>query len=329
MPAEWEPHKATWMAFPHNRGDWPGKYEAALQTWVEIVRVLSEHEPVNILVSTKHEDRCVAILRENHALDYLNIALYNFPTDRSWVRDTAPIFTETAAILFQFNGWSKYKNHKQDARVAARICHFANTLPVVTAEYCGNRVVLEGGAIDVNGAGMLMATKECLLSKVQERNADITREGYEYLFEHYLGINRVIWLEGGIESDDTHGHIDDVARFVGPNTVLAAIEHNTADPNHAVLAKNLEILHDAGLTVCQIPMPSPVYYNGERLPASYCNFYVANEVVLVCVFNDNMDSVVISIIKECFPDRKVIGIYCRDYVLGLGTIHCSTMQQPA
>jgi agmatine deiminase len=327
MPAEWEQHSKTWMAFPPNKPDWPGKYESALQTWIEIVRVLARHEQVNILVcGVMNQRKCVDMLNDAHVnMEYVTQSLC--PITRCWVRNTAPIFVHstantTGALLFEYNGRKKYANYQLDERVGSAISNAAGIPAYYPENGADKHIVLEGGAIDVNGCGALLTTKDLL--KVQQ---SAYKEKYERVFKQYLGIHTTIWLESNIKGS-ANGHIDNVARFVGPNDVLATSELNREDPNHAILAENSKTLRATNLTVRQIPMPSPVYYKGNRLPASYLNFYIGNSVILVPAFNDPLDSTARSIIGECFPERNAVGIYCRDYILGGGGIHCSTMQQP-
>ncbi len=328
MPAEWEPHEATWIAWPHEETDWPGKFEPIPWVYGDIVRVLSEVERVRILAQDR-ERRAEAeeILRKSGA----NLAAVNFceiTTDRSWCRDFCPIFVkrpgEVAVTNWIFNAWAKYENWERD-----------NAVPPVVAQRLGMRafepgIVLESGSIDVNGAGVLMTTEECLLSDVQARNPGMSRGELERMLGEYLGVRRFIWLKNGIAGDDTHGHIDDLARFTDAETIVTVVEDDPKEVNYAPLQENLELLQRLeDFRIVTLPMPSPVYFDGQRLPASYANFYVANGVVLVPVFQDSQDRVALNTIAELFPNRRVIGIGCRDLVLGLGTLHCMTQQQPA
>ena len=344
MPAEWEPHEATWLAWPHNVEDWPGKFQVIPWVYAEIVRLLSARERVHILVDdVRAEERAHSILeRAGATLD--RVSFYLWPTDRSWTRDTGPIFVRNAegrvaVTNWQFNAWAKYSDWHLDDKIPGRVTKLLG-LPewkpaVALVDGSMRRLVLEGGSIDVNGDGFLLATEECLLSKVQERNPGVSREQLERAFHEYLGIDRVIWLNRGIAGDDTHGHIDDIARFVGPSTIIAAVEPNTSDPNHAPLAENLARLRAARtldckqFTLVELPMPRPVVFRGQRLPASYANFYIANGLVLVPTFHDPNDRLALNILSEVFPGREVIGIHSVDLVWGLGTLHCMTQQQPA
>jgi agmatine deiminase len=289
----------------------------------EIVRVLSRQEQVCILVQdAAHEQRARRILtKAGVAPD--RVDFFRIPTDRAWLRDSAPIFVTNAegrklATHWKFNGWAKYPNHRRDDRVAPRIAE-AVGLPEYAVVIDGREIVMEGGAIDVDGAGTLMATEECLLSDVQARNPGLEREAIERIFADVLGIQRVLWLGRGIAGDDTHGHIDDLARFVAPGRVLLCQEDDPRDPNHEPLKENLDRLTAAGIAVIPLPM---------RVPASYANFYIANGTVMVPTFNDPRDREALGIIAECFPDREVVGIHSVDLVWGLGTLHCATMQEP-
>lgn len=338
MPAEWEPHAATWIAWPHEPSDWPGKFEAIPHLYCEIVRILSRFEDVRILIPRALRPEARALLKLAGAWNG-RVSFVTAPTDRSWTRDYCPTFVKDAegrklAVKWRFNGWAKYPNWENDDRageLAARAAGVRTSLPV----WNGRRVVLEGGSIDVNGQGLLLTTEECLLSRVQQRNPGLSREQYEALFEGWLGVRKTIWLNRGIVGDDTHGHVDDIARFVGPNTVVAAVEKDRTDPNYQPLQENLERLRRsrnlAGkpLRVIPLPMPGPVEYGRQRLPASYVNFYVLNGAVLVPTFQDKSDKEALHALQRVFAGRQVIGIHGVDLVLGLGTLHCMTMQEPA
>lgn len=328
MPAEWEPHEATWIAWPHEKSDWPGKFAPIPWLYGEIVRQLARVERVRILVEDADaEERVRRTLKKSHA-DLTAIDFYHCSTDRSWTRDTCPIFVrnrdgQAEVSHWRFNGWAKYPNYRNDARVPAFV---ARALKLHRWE---TGLVLEGGAIDVNGAGKLLATEECLLSEVQARNPGLTRGDLEMAFQRYLGVSEVIWLNRGIAGDDTHGHIDDLARFTERDTVVMVVEPDKSDQNHEPLKENLALLRARrDLHVVTLPMPEPVYFAGQRLPASYANFYIANDLVLVPLFADPNDAVALGTLGRLFRGRKVVGIPCRDLVLGLGTLHCMTQQQP-
>jgi len=339
MPAEWEPHEGTWLGWPHELTDWPGKFAPIPWAFAEIVRHLARVERVFLFVENRAaESRVRAILKKSHVnLD--NVTFFRVPTDRGWMRDSGPICVKNATgdVAFNnfiFNGWAKYSNHKKDAQIIARANKSLKNelfLPV----HNGRRVILEGGSIDVNGAGTLLTTEECLQSKIQERNPGFTRADYEQVFRNQFGVSHVVWLKNGIAGDDTHGHVDDLSRFVNETTVLTIAEENKADENYAHLQENLAILKQSKsqggkqLRVEELPMPAPVYFGKYRLPASYANFYIANKLVLVPVFNDPNDRIALNTLAKYFFDREVVGVYCRDLVLGLGTIHCMTQQIPA
>ncbi len=338
MPAEWELHEATWIAWPHNKKDWPGKFAPIPWVYGEIVRHLHTGENIHILVNdAAHEKRARSVLAKA-AVDFSRIRCFRITTDRVWTRDSGPIFVvnprgQVAMTDWHFNAWAKYDNWRLDDRVPERINKYlklASWQPTVR----GQRVVLEGGSIDVNGHGMLLTTEECLLSPIQSRNPSLTRSEIEQVLADYLGIRRVVWLNRGIVGDDTHGHVDDLARFVGPHTVVTVIEPNQADENHEPLQENLTRLREVrdldgnALDVRTLPMPAPLIFAGQRLPASYANFYIGNEKVLVPTFNDPNDRVALEILAELFPERTVVGIHAVDLVWGFGTLHCMTQQQP-
>ena len=336
MPAEWEPHAATWLAWPHEKTDWPGKFAPIPWLYGEIVARLARMERVRILCDDPAAVR--RVLKKCHA-DLNAIDLLEFPTDRSWTRDTCAIFVRGAkgkllATDWQFNGWAKYDNWRNDDLAPAFLA-WSLGIDAVQPVLGKRRIVLEGGSIEVNGCGAMLTTEECLLSGVQARNPGLSRKQLEQVFARYLGVSKVLWLRNGIHGDDTHGHIDDLARFVNPTTVVVASEHDPLDPNFEPLRENLELLREmtdqAGnpLTIHTLPMPRPVWFAGQRLPASYANFYIANRMVLVPTFNDPNDRVALNTLAHLFPDREVVGIACTDLVLGLGTLHCMTQQEPA
>ena len=338
MPAEWEPHEATWLGWPHEATDWPGKFAAIPWAFSEIVRHLARVERVFLLVETRATKRRVRSMLEKSGASVDAVEFLIIPTDRGWMRDSGPICVcnesgEVAFNHFKFNGWAKYSNHKKDAAVVARANE--NCRRLWQPQHKGRRVVLEGGSIDVNGCGTLLTTEECLLSKVQERNPGLTKEDYARVFLEYLGVSNVLWLKSGIAGDDTHGHVDDLTRFVNPTTVVTIVETDSKDVNYAPLQENLALLKTMKdqdgkpLQVETLPMPEPLFFDDFRLPASYANFYIANRLVLVPTFNDSNDRVALNTLARLFPDRQVVGIPCRDLVLGLGTIHCMTQQQPS
>jgi agmatine deiminase len=342
MPAEWEPHAATWIAWPHNRSDWPGKFAPIPWVYGEIVRRIAPGESVRILVNSREHEAQPRRVLGKVGVDPSQIEFLRFPTNRGWTRDSGPLFLrkdgprpELAIARFQFNAWAKYPDWKKDERIPARAARRLK-LPVFEARVAGRPVVLEGGSVDVNGCGTVITTEECLLdSAVQARNPGLSRTDLEGVLRDYLGTPNVLWLGKGIAGDDTHGHVDDVCRFVNPGTVVLCREANPVDPNYRPLAENRERLQDmrtesgAKLEVVDLPMPAPLSFAGQRLPASYANFYIANSAVLVPTFNDPNDRVALGILSELFSDQPVIGIHAVDLVWGLGTLHCLTQQQPA
>jgi agmatine deiminase len=341
MPAEWEPHASTWLAWPHFRGDWPGKFDPIPWVYAEIIRNLARHERVNLVVQSEREEkRARAVLEQADALSD-NVCFHRWRTDRVWTRDSGCIFltpsvenNDALALHFQFNAWAKYDNYKHDARLGTRMAKAVGAR-VVHPLHGEERIVLEGGSIDVNGRGTLLTTEECLLSTTQQRNPSMDRAAYEQMFADYFGIRSVIWLGEGIEGDDTHGHVDDLARFVAPDTVVTMVEPNAQRENYSALQHNLGRLKAARdqdgerLNVVEIPMPRPVVFEGRQLPASYANFYIANGIVLVSVFNDPNDRIALNTLAELFPSREIVPIYSGDLIWGFGALHCMTQQEPA
>ncbi len=341
MPAEWEPHKATWLSWPHNPTDWPGKMSSTQKIYAELTQKLADVEEVCILVnSERHEMRARSYLKQAQA-DLANIHFYHISTNRSWIRDYGPMFVADnrtkmklkRIMRFRFNGWARYPAHQKDNNVPTELAHRLN-LKMISAKWKKVPLVLEGGSIDVNGLGTLITTEECLLDqKIQPRNPGITKSELEKLFRMYLGITNVIWLNRGIEGDDTHGHVDDICRFVDKRTMVLAMETNSSDLNSSILAENLERLKQVRLengsrpAVVTLPMPRPIYFKKWRLPASYANFYIANKIVLVPVFNDTADQKALGILADLFPTRDVIGIHALDLLIGLGGLHCITLQE--
>ncbi len=387
MPAEWEPHQATWLAWPHYHGDWPGKFEPIPWVYTEIIRNLARHERVELIVNNAAAERQASkLLHQANAL-VKNVRFHRWPTNRVWLRDSGCIFVKcpcgagapargcqhrnpvakrrhslaphvsagevairgnkvpsgTAltpddgillATKFRFNAWAKYSNYRHDEKIGSLMANAAGSHEIRPTHH-STRVVLEGGSIDVNGQGTLLTTEECLLSKVQQRNPGMSRKDYETLFTNYLGAQHVIWLGKGIHGDDTHGHVDDLTRFVAPGTVVTMVENNPKDVNHKPLQANLRRLQAATdqdgkpLNIVELPMPGPVVFEQRRLPASYANFYIANGIVLVPVFNDPNDRIAMNTLAALFPTREVVPIYSGDLIWGLGTMHCMTQQQPS
>jgi agmatine deiminase len=342
MPAEWEEHEATWLAWPHNSDDWPGKLTTIPWVYGEIVRKLCPGETIRIIVNSKAHESSARRVLKRVGVDFSRIEFFHFPTDRGWTRDSGPMFVrhdepprEVAVNDFQFNGWARYKNWKKDAKIHARAAR-ALRLRLFHAQVSGKPFVLEGGAIDVNGRGTLLTTEECLLDQeTQVRNPGLSREDVEQALRNWLGVSKILWLGRGIAGDDTHGHIDDLARFVNERTIVVCEEKNPLDVNYRPLNENQERLRGMRLEdgsrpeVVTLPMPGRLFFDGTRLPASYANFYFANEAVLVPTFNDPNDRIALGILSELIPDRPVVGIHAVDLVLGFGTLHCMTQQQPA
>ena len=345
MPAEWEPHQATWLGWPHHATDWPGKLDTIRWVYGEIVRKIAPGEILRILVDNKSQEKSALNYLKSAGTEANRIKFVKHPTNRGWTRDSGPMFvrrkiggknrTETAITHFHFNAWAKYNDWQKDRRVpetAARLLR----KPLFHAEYKGRHFVLEGGGIEVNGRGTLLTTEECYLDpKVQVRNPGLGRKAIEETLEKYLGVTNVLWLAGGPVGDDTHGHIDDICRFVNRNTLVLIKEKNRGDANYPMLAENWDRVQDFRLedgtrpTVVALPMPAPLYFDGCRLPASYANFYISNAAVLVPTFNDPNDRIALGTLAELFKDRPVVGIHAVDLVLGFGTLHCLTQQQPA
>jgi len=342
FPAEWTPHRATWIGWCYNKNDFPGKIATIHWVYGEITRKLIEAgERVAILVQNeRHEAKARGVLRKVGA-DFSKIEFYRFPHDRGWMRDSGPMFVkneatrETAVIKFKFNAWAKYPDWELDNQVAVKFAK-QEKRRIFHVEYKKREVVLEGGAIDLNGAGTILTTEECLLDdEIQVRNPNLTRADYEKVFAENLGAPHSIWLNKGIVGDDTHGHVDDFCRFTDAQTIVLAEEKNERDANHRILEENRERLESARLEngakpeIVRLPMPAPLVFAGVRLPASYANFYIANEAVLVPTFNDENDRLALGILAELFPSRKIVGIHAVDLVWGLGTLHCLSQQEPA
>jgi agmatine deiminase len=397
MPAEWALHEATWLAWPHERTDWPGKFAPIPWVYADIVRHLARVERVRILAQDRDEERAARRILQKIGAELAAVEFFVAPTNRGWTRDFGAIFLkrctapdrlnreilrsaapahakaaraggpgfaqndseataapsdvilrsaatknlsfvpdspDVAATKWRFNAWAKYDDWQKDNAAMRRVLP---KLKIRTWEpqYRGRPVVLEGGSIDANGAGMLLTTEECLLSSEQARNPGFTRADWEAIFRDYLGATNVLWLGRGIAGDDTHGHVDDLARFANATTVVTVVESDRSDANYEPLQENLarlrEMRDEGGrpLGVETLPMPRPVWFDGQRLPASYANFYIANKIVLVPTFSDPNDRAALNTLAALFPDREVIGIAARDLVLGLGTLHCMTQQQPA
>ncbi|MBV8773676.1 MAG: agmatine deiminase family protein [Deltaproteobacteria bacterium] len=344
MPAEWEPHLATYLVWPHNRDTWPGRFDLVPPIFAEMAAAISHFEPVRILVRDSAKilevvrmiNAASGLDRQPHRMD--RIEILPIGTNDSWIRDYGPIFLNRLtsrehgpmqiAVDWRFNSWGdKYGP-----------CHLDDVVPQRLGEYYGFEVVeppmvLEGGSVDVNGAGILLSTESCLLNK--NRNPSMDRCEIEENLRLYLGVARVLWLGDGIAGDDTDGHVDDLARFTAANTIVTIVEDDPADANYAPLQDNLARLRamrnqdGTPFTIATLPMPTPLYSEGVRLPASYANFYIANGAVLVPSFGCAADAISQRTLASLFPDRRIVPIPCADLVWGLGAIHCLTQQHPA
>jgi len=335
MPAEWSRHRATWLSWPHNQETWPSYLEQVREVWVRMVCALAPHERVYLLVNDQQtEQDVITRLRLVHAA-MENVTLLKIPTIDVWMRDYGPTFltrdageNPLACNDWIFNGWGgKYPAYEEDERVAREI---ASLLRVPVFDH---KIVLEGGSIEVNGAGTCLTTEQCLLNR--NRNPHLSQADIELFLENSLGVSHTIWLGEGIVGDDTDGHIDDIARFVDPRTVVCIVEDDADDENYRFLQEDRERLQNATdqdghkLSIVTLPCPSAVFFDGSRLPASYANFYIANEVVLVPIFDDRRDAEALGILQELFSTRIVVGLRCNEVVAGLGAIHCVTQQEPA
>ena len=346
FPAEWEKHEATWLGWPHNASDWPGKFETIPWVYGEMVRKISAGEKINLIVRHKADENFARRVFKHVGVDLRKIQFVTHPTNRGWTRDTGPIFVkrkkETAIVHFHFNGWAKYDNWRKDTRVpetAARILGkklFHAVASTQNSKFKIQNFVIEGGGIELNGRGTLISTEECYLDpKIQVRNPGLGKTEIETTLKNYLGVKNIFWLAKGPKGDDTHGHIDDICRFVNAKTLVLVRERNPRDENYQPLAENWERIQDLRLEdggkpeVVELPMPSPLYFDGVRLPASYANFYICNAAVIVPTFNDPNDRMALGILGELFRDRPVVGINAVDLVWGFGSLHCLTQQQPA
>jgi agmatine deiminase len=340
-PAEWERHDATWIAWPHHEPDWPGKFEPIPWVYAEIVRTLHRHERVEVLFSTATVRDSALRCLNAHGVDVARVGLHLCPTDRVWLRDSAPTAVQSGTgavelVRWGFNAWAKYDNYALDAEIGIAVARLTGLALREPRRPDGNgRVILEGGGIETDGLGTMLVTEEWLLSDTQVRNPGLARADYERVFADALGISKTIWLGEGCVGDDTHGHVDDIARFVAPGVVVLAHGEDPADENHRRSLDNLKRLKGARsamgeeLRVVTLPYPRAVMMEGQRLPASYANFYIANGVVIVPTFNDPNDRIALDTLASLFPDREIVGIHSVDLVWGLGTLHCLTQQQPA
>lgn len=338
FPAEWEKQQGLLLCFPHNGNDWPGKYGAIQWAFVEFIKKAALVETVFLVVADEKLKGKVSGMLEIAHVNTKNISFIIHKTNRSWMRDSGPIIVKNGpkreALNFNFNGWAKYHNFQLDKLVPSKVASHLN-IPLTQVMYNGKPVVLEGGAIDVNGKGTLITSEECLLHPtIQIRNKNFTKTDYEAIFKEYLGISNVIWVGDGIVGDDTHGHIDDLCRFVNEDTIITVIESNLKSKNYKPLQDNLNRLKNAVLEngkspkIVELPMPTPLLFDGIYIPASYANFLILNKCVLVPTFNDVHDREALNIIADCFPNREVIGISAIDLIWGFGTLHCLSQQIP-
>ena len=337
MPAEWEPHAATWLSWPRRGGiSFPDRYDEMMPTFAELVRILTLYEIVHINVRDARMEREVRQLLcrgRGSQIALAKVCFHHIPTNEPWCRDHGPIFllrdadADIAVVDWGYNAWGgKYPPYKLDDVVPTKIAH-EFSFPVFHPP-----MILEGGSIDVNGKGLLLTTEQCLLNK--NRNPHLSRSAIENILRNYLGVAKILWLGEGIVGDDTDGHIDDLARFVNPATVVTVMESDPVDENYKPLQENLRrlqkmrSLQGRPLRIIPLPMPQPIFYSGQRLPACYANFYIANRSVLVPTFDDPADREALCILQKLFRKRRVIGIRCKDLIWGLGAIHCLTQQQP-
>ena len=339
FPAEWENQQGILLCFPHNGKDWPGKYEAIQWAFIEFIKKVTTFEEVVLVVADENLKSKVIGMLEIAEVNLKAVSFIIHKTNRSWMRDSGPIIVKNGskreALNFNFNGWAKYKNFQLDKFVPSKVAE-ALKLTLTQVIYNGKPVILEGGAIETNGKGTLITSEECLMHPtIQVRNSNFTKADYEAVFKEYLGITNVIWLGNGIEGDDTHGHIDDLCRFVNENTVVTIVESDTKDSNYKPLQDNLKRLQNAKLedgkplNIIELPMPKRIIFDGLVLPASYVNFLILNNCVLVPTFNDANDRIALNILAECFPNREIIGINAIDLIWGFGTLHCLSQQIPS
>lgn len=335
MPAEWEAHTATWLSWPRRDGiSFPGAYDRILPALAKMVDALADSETVRINVCSPEQEADVRKILTGARARTAHVEFFHIPTNEPWCRDHGPIFLTRSeeprllALDWDYNAWGwKYPPFDDDDVVPTKIAEHLG-LPVLSPG-----MILEGGSIDVNGQGTLLTTKSCLLNP--NRNPDLTQSQIEASLRDHLGIEKILWLGDGIEGDDTDGHIDDLTRFVNPTTVVTVVEEDSNDSNHEPLRQNLELLRTMEtargepLQIHTLPMPSKIVREGQRLPASYANFYIANKVVLLPTFADNNDRWAVSVLQELFPTRKIVPIDCRELIWGLGAFHCLTQQQPA
>lgn len=331
MPAEWEPHQATWLTWPHDEAHWPGKFEKIPAIWARMVKELESGEEVHINI---HDDKTRHVAEsalEKVGSSGKNVHFHSIRNQFSWARDHGPIFVrdknnKVVITNWKYNAWGEKWPFEVDDQIPSHIAKILN-LPEIKIP-----MVLEGGSIDVNGDGVLLTTKSCLLNK--NRNPDFSKQKIEDYLSKVLGVKKILWLGDGIEGDDTDGHVDDLTRFVNKNTILTVVEKNKSDVNYKALSENLKSLqsmadhNQKSFEIIEVQMPEPVIHEDVRLPASYANFYIGNKVILLPVFEMKSDQQAVDALSKLFPDRKIAAIPSRDLVWGLGAFHCVTQQQP-
>jgi len=329
MPAEWEPQEAVWLTWPHNQLTWPdGMLTEVERTYSEVIHALHSGQKIKLLVRNPQSELKIRMILERQGIALSQIVFVPLAAEDSWIRDYGPTFvirpgrSPLAMVKWRFNAWGdKYDDLIGDDRIPGEL-NKTLRLPVFEPG-----IVLEGGSIEVNGAGTVLTTEQCLLNK--NRNPQLSREQIEEYLREYLNVSRVLWLAEGIVGDDTDGHIDDIARFVDENTVICAFEDDPADENYEILADNYNRLVGFGLDVVKLPMPGYVGDRHARLPASYANFYIGNDAVVVPIFGHTNDQRALEIVQKCFPKHRIVGVHATAMVHGLGTIHCCSQQEPA
>ena len=337
MPAEWEKQKSTWIAWPHNKSDWPGLFKQIPSVFSKIICEITKVQKVNLLVRSREEIVTLTAILKKTKVNLKNLRIHVCKTNRVWLRDTAPIFikknNKKIICNWNFNAWAKYNDFGYDNKIFECVKK-NNNFKLLSPKFKGKKIVLEGGAFDVNGKNTLITTKQCLLGRKQVRNKNFESKDYEYIFNKFLGVKKIIWLDKGIDGDDTNGHVDDIARFVSSNVIFIAHETNKKDTNYKNLKNNIKLIENynqnkkLNLRLVKIPMPKAKYIYGKRVPASYLNFYIANKIVLLPTFKDKKDKLVLNIFKRYFKNRKIIPIDCSNLIWGFGAVHCMTQQEP-
>ena len=334
MPAEWEEQEAVWLSWPHNKATWPERIEEVEQSCIGFIKALHTSQRINLLANSEESKLSITAKLNQANINPSKVFFHIIKNEDVWFRDYGPTFVinknaknKLAMVKWRFNAWgNKYENLLPDNNVPYEMNK------ILSLKMFEPGIVMEGGSIEVNGAGTLLTTEQCLLNK--NRNPKLSREEIEQCLSEYLGISKVLWLKKGIAGDDTDGHVDDIARFVNNSTIVCAFEENVEDENYQILKENYELLKAmAGqdgkkFSIVKIPMPGKVEIEGTRLPASYANFYIGNKAVVVPIFGHENDKKALSIIQRLFPRKKVIGVGCKTMVEGLGTLHCASQQQP-